>query len=164
MVRTLPIARRTGGIFVPSKDVLKKVDLIVVRVNKEGGLCISRPCCNCLSMMKAVNIRRVYYVDNTGNIVYENVSDMISIHASSVAYHIYTLNKNKSVNETMFFNDLLMKTFPSCVKKVNFDSFLKHDMSRLPKYSYSIKSVGGSSVIVIMNELKKNILVSKLID
>ena len=124
MARTLPIARRTGGIFVTKKDVSKKVDLIVVRVNKEGGLCISRPCCNCLSMMKAVNIRRVYYVDNTGNIVYENVSDMISIHASSVAYHIYTLKKPKTVNETMFFNDLLMKMFPSSVKKINFDTFL----------------------------------------
>ena len=134
MVRTLPIVRRTGGIFVPNKDVSKKVDLVVIRVN------------------------------NTGNIVYENVSDMISIHASSVAYHIYTLNKNKSVNETMFFNDLLMKTFPNCVKKINFDIFLKHDMCRLPKYSYSIKNEGGYSVIIIMNELKKNVLVSKLID
>ena len=34
----------------------------------------------------------------------------------------------------------------------------------LPNYSYNIKSVGGSSVIIIMNELKKNILVSRLID
>ena len=137
--------------------------MIVVRVNKEGNMCISRPCCNCLAMMKAVNIRRVYYVDNTGNVVYENVSDMISIHASSVAYHIYTLKKSKTVNETMFFNDLLMKTFPSSVKKINFDTFLKHDLCKLPKYSYNIKSVGGQNVIVIMNELKKNILVSRLI-
>jgi len=126
-------------------------------------MCISRPCCNCLAMMKAVNIRRVYYVDNTGNVVYENVSDMISIHASSVAYHIYTLKKPKTVNETMFFNDLLMKTFPSSVKKINFDTFLKHDLCKLPKYSYSIKSIDGGSVVVIMNELKKNILVSRLI-
>ena len=163
MVRTLPTARRTGGIFVPNKDVSKKVDLVVVRVNKEGSLCISRPCCNCLSMMKAVNIRRVYYVDNTGNIVYENVSDMISIHASSVAYHIYTLNKNKSVNETMFFNDLLMKTFPANVKKINFDIFLKHDMCRLPKYSYSIKNMSGKNIITIMNDMKENILISELI-
>ena len=113
--------------------------------------------------MKAVNIRRVYYVDNTGNIVYENVSDMISIHASSVAYHIYTLNKNKSVNETMFFNDLLMKTFPNCVKKINFDIFLKHDMCRLPKYSYSIKNMSGKNIITIMNDMKENILISELI-
>ena len=154
-----------GGIFVANKDVLKKVDLIVVRVNKEGSLCISRPCCNCLKMMKAVNIRRVYYIDNARNIVYENVSDMISIHASSVAYHINIIDKNKSVNETMFFNDLLMKTFPASVKRVNFDIFLRHDMCNvLPNYSYNIKSVGGSSVIIIMNELKKNILVSRLID
>ena len=126
-------------------------------------MCISRPCYNCLNMMKAVNIRRVYYVDNTGNVVYENVSDMISIHASSVAYHIYTLNKSKTVNETMFFKDLLMKTFPSSVKKINLDTFLKHDLCKLPKYSYHIKNEGGSNVIVIMNELKKNVLVSRLI-
>jgi hypothetical protein len=153
------------GIFVANKDVLKKVDLIVVRVNKEGSLCISRPCCNCLSMMKAANIRRVYYVDKTGNIVYENVNDMISIHASSVAYHIYMINKNKKVNETMFFNDLLMKTFPASVKKINFDIFLKHDMcSVLPKYSYNIKNVSGKNIIIIMNEMKTNVLVSELID
>ena len=163
MVRTLRIARVQGGIFVPNKNVSKKVDLIVVRVNKEGNLCISRPCYNCLNMMKAVNIRRVYYVDNNGKMTYENVSDMISIHASSVAYHIYTLKKPKTVNETMFFNDLLMKMFPSSVKKINFDTFLKHDLCKLPKYSYSIKSEGGERVVVIMNEVKKNILISRLI-
>ena len=163
MVRTLRIARVQGGIFVPNKNVSKKVDLIVVRVNKEGNLCISRPCYNCLNMMKAVNIRRVYYVDNNGKMTYENVSDMISIHASSVAYHIYTLKKPKTVNETMFFNDLLMKMFPSSVKKINFDTFLKHDLCKLPKYSYSIKVEGGERVVVIMNEVKKNILVSILI-
>lgn len=112
--------------------------------------------------MKAVNIRRVYYIDNIGNIVYENVSDMISIHSSSVAYHIYTL-KNKNVNETMFFNELLMSVFPSRVKKINFDIFLRHDMcSVLPSYSYSIKSISGKNVIVIMNDVKENILMSEL--
>ena len=39
----------------------KKIDLIVIRINKNKEICNARPCYNCLNMMKCVGINRVYY-------------------------------------------------------------------------------------------------------
>ena len=69
----------------------KKIDLIVIRINRQGDLVNSRPCYNCVSMMKAVNIKKVYYSTDNGDIVGESVKDMISIHASSASKFIHCL-------------------------------------------------------------------------
>lgn len=121
--------------------------------------------------MKAVGIRRVYYVDNTGNIVYETVRDMISIHASSVAIHIYTIKTIKYTvdafdgTDELFFHRLLINMFPPMVRMANFHSFLRHDLYNvLPNYSYTVKTIRGRNMIYIMNEKKKVIVISELID
>ena len=48
---------------VKNKNI-KKLDLLVIRVNNSGKLCNSRPCIYCLKMMKDVKIKRVYYIIN----------------------------------------------------------------------------------------------------
>ena len=82
---------------------MKKNDLIVIRINKQGDLVSSRPCYNCLEMMKAVNIKKVYYSDNDGNIICENVKDMISINASSVTKMIDCIKMDSKLSNNDFF-------------------------------------------------------------
>ena len=169
-VRTCRTVRISGGVFYPEKgknhQIGKKLDLIVIRVNTDGDLCISRPCYNCLSMMKAVNIRRVYYVDSNRNIVYENVRDMISIHASSVTRLIHTIKKGIEYkgSESIFFSDLLKKMFPPEVKRTNFETFVNHDLKNvLPDHSYIIKSEKDTNIVIIMDGDNKPVIKSKLI-
>ena len=133
----------------------------------EGDLCISRPCYNCLNMMKAVNIRRVYYVNNNKEIVYENVRDMISIHASSVARLIHTIKNNMQFkgSEFLYFSHLLKKMFPPEVKKSSFETFVKYDLNNvLPNHSYVFKIEKNVNIVIIMDENKNPVICSKIID
>ena len=52
------------------------------------GIKNSKPCSECIKTMKSLNIRRVYYSDNDGSIVYEKVSNMVSSHRSQMTRHI----------------------------------------------------------------------------
>ena len=65
--KSLTYSSNKGGSFSVAKDKKIKCDLIVIRINKDEKLMNSRPCYNCLSMMKAVGVKRVYYSDNNEN-------------------------------------------------------------------------------------------------
>lgn len=65
-----------------SRDELKGMDVIVIR-SKNNKLNISRPCKACIEKMRDLGIRKVYYSDSDGNIVYEYINDMKIIHISS---------------------------------------------------------------------------------
>ena len=66
---------------------LSKTDILVFR-NSVGGIRNSRPCCECLQTMKNAGIRRVYYSIDGGEIVYEKVSEMVSVHRTRMTRHI----------------------------------------------------------------------------
>ncbi len=44
-----------------------KADLLVVRLNKSGEFCISKPCSNCQAAIQEVGLRSVMYIDHNGN-------------------------------------------------------------------------------------------------
>ena len=48
--------------------------------------------------MKSVGIRRVYYSDDFGEIIYENVKDMISIYTTKVAQRFEISKKSNFDN------------------------------------------------------------------
>jgi hypothetical protein len=151
------------------KDFSNKFDLIVVRVSAHGDLCNSRPCFNCLEMMRAVNIKRVFYVDNKSNIVCENVRDMISMQASVVTRLIYTIKKNIEQNtdssKNIFFKELLRKIFPSKVKRYNFETFINHDLKHsLPDHSYIIRTEKSTNIVIIMDGNNREILKATMVD
>jgi deoxycytidylate deaminase len=104
--RDLSYSSKNGGSFYIPKDKKVKCDLIVIRINKDEKICTSRPCYNCLNMMKAVGIRKVYYTDNDEKIICENVKDMISINASSVTRLIHRLRTDKNQSDIDFFENL----------------------------------------------------------
>ncbi len=56
-------------------------DILVIRYSK-GGLKYSRPCSECIEHMEKVGIRKVYYSDHDGKIVYEHLEKMPKIHYS----------------------------------------------------------------------------------
>jgi hypothetical protein len=66
---------------------ISKTDILVFR-NSSKGIKNSRPCSECLETMKKLGIRRVYYSLDTGEIVYEKVSNMISTHRTTMTRHI----------------------------------------------------------------------------
>lgn len=70
-----------GAIMKLPKEKGRKprpVDVLVIRVNKNGRLGMSRPCANCIHCMAmkapelGYRIKHVYYSDRDGNIVREN--------------------------------------------------------------------------------------------
>ena len=129
-----------GGVIYHPKgkdQKLKKLDIIVIRVNTIGKMHNSRPCSHCLNMMKSTGIRRVHYSNEIGEIVTETVKDMISIQTSSISRMIDN-NIRIPVSE---YSESLLKNIPYIVKKKNFEHFVKYNMSNvLPNHSIIIQN------------------------
>lgn len=167
--KDLTFSPKLGWIYQDKKgknQASKKFDLIVIRVNNDGDLCISRPCFNCLNMMKAVNIHKVYYIDNNNNMVSETVKHMISIHASSVARYIHAVKSGLNFNdsEKPFFQKLMKEMIPPEVKKANFENFINHDLKNvLPDHSYVIKNDNGVDIVIILDGNKNEVITRRLV-
>ena len=58
-----------------------KYDLLVVRISANGELRNSCPCAICLDYLKKLNlIRYIYYSNQDGDLIRENLGEMISTH------------------------------------------------------------------------------------
>jgi hypothetical protein len=111
-------------------------------------------------MMRAVRIKRVYYTDNNGYIICENVKDMISIQSSAVTRLIHCLKTNTKETGEDYFETLLKRLLPTKIKKLNFEYFFKHNLNNvLPKHTYSIKN----NIVIIMNSKTECIIQSIII-
>jgi deoxycytidylate deaminase len=62
---------------------LKGMDMVIIRVNKSLQLLNSRPCNACVDKLIQKGIRKVYYSDVNGKIVYEFVDSMPKLHDCS---------------------------------------------------------------------------------
>lgn len=63
------------------KHLLTNIDIVIIRISSKGSILKnSRPCNQCLNILKKFNIRRVYYSNDFGEIVYEKTIDMESGH------------------------------------------------------------------------------------
>ena len=51
-------------------------DMIVIRRNKNSKLMLSKPCEDCISLMKHFGLKRVFYSTDAGDIVCEKVSSI----------------------------------------------------------------------------------------
>lgn len=75
---------------------VKGLDILIIRVSdKSNNLKNSRPCNACIDKLKKKGIRKVYYSNDKGNIVYEFIENMEKIHDSSGSVII---NKLKSIS------------------------------------------------------------------
>lgn len=46
------------------------LSMIVVRINKSGNLCFSKPCSHCQNIMKNCGVQKCFFSTNTGDINY----------------------------------------------------------------------------------------------
>jgi hypothetical protein len=134
--------------------------LIVLRVTKEGHSANSRPCYNCLNMMKNIGIKKVYYTtDNENELVSEHVKDMISIQVSSVTKLLDTINKDH--NNEVYYNKLLKTYFPETIKQQNLEYFINHNFKNIfPNYRVHVKN----SKVYIYNENDKIVIESFILN
>jgi len=68
--------------YVRMPRYLKGMDILIIRVGKTT-LQNSRPCNSCIDKLRQRGIRRAYYSNSNGDIVYELIDDMPKIHCSS---------------------------------------------------------------------------------
>lgn len=140
----------------------KKLDLVVVRVNKQGQTCNARPCYNCLNMMKSVGIRKIYYSVAPDKIICENIKDMVSINSSSITRHLETLNNKMSTNN--YYESLLKRNFPNVIKKYNLDNFIDYNLNCiLPNYHVKLETIQKNTFVYIYNQNMKLIISSNVI-
>lgn len=71
-------------LFKHNTKNLKGLDILIIRVgDKSFNLKNSRPCNSCIEKLKQRGIRKVYYSNDNGDIVYEFIENMPKIHDSS---------------------------------------------------------------------------------
>jgi deoxycytidylate deaminase len=63
---------------------MSKYSLFVIRINKSGKICNSKPCCKCIESLQARNVKNIYYSDSNGNIICEKTKDITNDHSSSI--------------------------------------------------------------------------------
>lgn len=62
---------------------IRGMDILIIRISSNNKLQNSRPCNTCIDKMKKKGIRKAYYSNSDGNIVYEFIDDMPKLHQSS---------------------------------------------------------------------------------
>jgi len=155
--KTLSFDKKKGWIL--DNRIKSKLDLVVVRVNKNGETCNSRPCHNCLNMMKSVGIKRVYYSVGPDTVVCENVKDMISIQSSSVDKHLDQMNNTDYKDHNTYYENLLIKYFPTSIRKYNLDNFIQYNLSHLlPKHRVVIQTNNLTTYVWITDSQDKEII------
>lgn len=72
------------NISLDIKRKLNNIQLLVIRIggNGKNNFINSKPCKHCINYMKTLGIRKVYYSDDNGDIIYEKISNMQSEHIS----------------------------------------------------------------------------------
>lgn len=73
---------------LPKKKV-RGMDILVIRINKNLALRNSRPCAQCIDKLCKLGIRKVYYSNEDGQIVWEFVEQMEKTHISSGTKHLF---------------------------------------------------------------------------
>lgn len=64
------------ALFAIRAKYAKGLDILIIRVNRKMELVNSRPCNMCIDKMRQKGIRRAYYSNDEGGIVYEYVDTM----------------------------------------------------------------------------------------
>jgi hypothetical protein len=142
-------------------DSKKKIDLVVIRINKSGDLCNARPCYKCLNFMKLVNINKVYYSISSDKIISENVKNMISIQSSNLTRTLDLFNND---NISLYYEKLLIEYFPSSIQKYNLYIFIEYNLKiLLPDYKVKIYNKKKKTLIEIINKNNIKIIEAQVI-
>jgi len=133
----------------------KKVDIVVIRVTRDGELGNARPCRKCLGMMDDLGVKRVHYSSGDSSneeskIVTEVVKDMYSIQDSSSAKHFARVKFNYPLNDIEYYKYILKKSAPSFIKYSSLLHFIRFNLSYLlPSCSYSFCTIKNKHCVKI---------------
>ncbi len=155
-----------------NKNKLRKLDIVVIRINALDELCNARPCYKCLEMLKSLNFRYVYYSVSSTEIIRERVRDMISIEASSVTKLLDTTNNALYNDKDTYYSDLLVNYFPKNVTLYSLNCFITYNLQNLlPLYTVKIINTVdrlGSTItkyetVIILDENSNIVVKAKII-
>jgi hypothetical protein len=141
---------------------------MVIRIDKKDKCNIklvnARPCHGCLEMMKSIGIRRVYYSDDYGNIIHENVKDMVSIHASHVMMKYDNINKTHLTDQQKkdYWDQIIKNKIPQVIKETSFNIFINNDFNIIKtNYKLIIIKIDHIKKVDIIN--MKNVVVKTIL-
>ena len=81
------------------KSRMISIDLIIIRINKEGLLRNSAPCCKCLEHLSRMNsktkyrLRHIYYSTASGGIIKEKFTDLLNSDTKHMSLRFRRLQK-----------------------------------------------------------------------
>jgi tRNA(Arg) A34 adenosine deaminase TadA len=115
-------------------------DILVIRKTRNGMMKSARPCFHCLSLMKAVGIKKCHYSTDDNTIIVERINNMISIHVSYVTLKYMEEKYPKQWNgKKDYFIKMLIKHTPDELPKLNWMMYMNHNLKNiLPSLNYSI--------------------------
>jgi len=147
--------------WIGKKSRSNKLNLVVIKIDGNEQLCNSRPCNNCLNIMKQVGIKKVYYSVSPNKIICENVRNMISIHMPyTVKLMEYTKGNYDAKEPDVYFEKLLKKNIPTIIRKYNLECFLSYNLSNVLS---SYKIIINRDVIHFINKNEEFIISSRII-
>ena len=76
----LNVDLKSNTINIPK---INRYILWVVRIDKHNNLSYSKPCSNCLGLLKKIGIKRIGYSDKNGNIIIEKLRNVLTNYLSS---------------------------------------------------------------------------------
>lgn len=118
---------RKWTISCKSKNLRKKIDVVVIRINHNGDTVNSRPCYNCLKMMQDIEIQNVFYSTGSNGLICERVKDMISIQSSHASRLLYCSKYKIQMTDSDCCEKILKSSFPNNVKRYNLSLFLRNN-------------------------------------
>jgi hypothetical protein len=80
---------------------IKNIDILVIRVNTNRELTMSRPCYKCCCSLtkhplkKGIKVNKIYYSNDKGEIVFERLNQLINSEYKHVNRYIRMKNLNK---------------------------------------------------------------------
>jgi len=82
-IAKLSIHAEVMALYSSNQKMIKGMDILIIGIGKTCKLRNSRPCNNCIESMREKGVRKVYYSNSDGEIVYEFLDEMAKIHESS---------------------------------------------------------------------------------
>uniref|UniRef100_A0A6C0DZS8 CMP/dCMP-type deaminase domain-containing protein n=1 Tax=viral metagenome TaxID=1070528 RepID=A0A6C0DZS8_9ZZZZ len=82
-IARLSIHAEVMALYSSNQKFTKGMDILIIGIGKTCKLRNSRPCNNCIESMREKGVRKVYYSNSDGDIVYEFLDEMPKIHESS---------------------------------------------------------------------------------
>ena len=130
-----------GWCFYDDDYQNKKIDVVVIRVTRNGTMANARPCRKCLCMMRNLGVKRVHYSSGSNDeIVTESIKDMYSIQDSSSARNFERRMFNYPKNDKEYYKLILKKSAPNFLKRTSLQYFIRFNLNELlPTCTYSIQ-------------------------